>query len=132
MRARVKTFGEFVKAITIAYTQSNGFKIICNLKNYKLCESSVKFWNTPHTRKTFLAHLYIENILWKHTLSKTFPRKEGYELLGRKCFYKDNLAIVCDAIDVVNKDTGEVIKQLSIVTTNRQHPFKVLITEVQI
>lgn len=132
MQTRLKTYREFVKAIVIAHDSNGGFKIICSLKRYKLCESKVKFWNTPATRKTFLAHLYIQHILWEKNIAKNIKRIPGYELLGKRCFYNDNLCVVCDAGDVVNSETGEVIKQLTLVSKIRQHPFKVLITEVQI
>lgn len=121
-----------MKAIVISHTQSGGYKIICTLKKYLLCESRQKPWNTPLTRKTFLAKLYIEEILKKHTMSKLIRRIDGYEYLGKRCLYKDNVCVVCDAVEVVHQETGEMTYLLTLVNNNRTQPFKILIAEVQI
>lgn len=134
MKARFKTFREFLNDIVMSHTEK-GFKIIC--KKYLVTEGKIKPWNTPKTRTTFLAKLYIKEVLLKHDMKKGIARIEGYELLGKRCMYNDNLCVVVDAADLVDTSTGEMTKQLTIVNSGTAHwlrsqPFKVLINQVQI
>ena len=133
MTARPKTFNEFLKRITIVSTEAKGCKIICDLKRYVLVECRTKPWNTPDTRKTFLANLYIKEILLRVNMSKKIKRPEGYELLGAKCMMNDNVYTICGWREVVDRDTGEIIKQLTLTGRwNSPTPFKVLINQVQL
>ena len=132
MKSRYKTYKEFIESITLVHDQQTGYKIICNLKSYVVVQSKVKPWNTPETRKSFLVKLYITQVLQKHTMSKRFPRIEGYELLGRRCMYNDYICIVCDSVELVHRETGEVKNQLTLFGDNRSNPFKVLINQVQL
>lgn len=131
MKARFKTFREFLNDIVMSHTEK-GFKIICRTKKYLVIEGKIKPWNTPKTRTSFLAKLYIREVLLKHDLKKGMPRMEGYELLGKRCLYRDNICVVVDAVDLVDTNTGEMTKRLTLVNDNHSQPFKVLITEVQI
>lgn len=132
MRVRLKTFGEFVKGITIAHKEDGGVKILCQRKGFLMLETNFKPWNTKDTRKSFLVKYYIEEILWKCNPSKKISRIEGFELLGKRCMYCDTLGVIMDAWDVVDKETGETDTKLIIVTRLRTAPFETLKSNVQL
>lgn len=133
MTARPKTFDEFIRAVTITYNAAHGCKIICNLKKYVVAECKTKPWNTVATRRTFLINLYIREVLLKSNLSKLMQRPAGYELLGRRCMYGNDIVTVCSWEELVNTDTGEVTKRLTLAGRwGTPVPFKAMINEVQI
>lgn len=133
MKTRLKTFGEFEKQITIVHRPKGGIKIMCSLKEYVIIEKDIKPWNTPDTRMTFLANLYIKEILLSINPSKRIPRQEGYELLGARCMYNDEMVVICSWRELVDKNTGEITKMLTLAGRWRSPtPFKVLISEVQL
>lgn len=133
MTTRPKTFNEFVKAITIVYNASSGCKITCNLKRYVLVECRVKPWNSVSTRRTFLINMYIREVLLKTNIPKCIRRPAGYELLGKRCLWRDQVVTVCAWVELVNPQTGEVTKELTL--AGRWHtpvPFKAMENEVQL
>jgi hypothetical protein len=133
MKSRPKTFSEFYAGIRIVERTNGGIKLICLRNQSVLLETKIKPWNTPSTRKTFLANLYIKEILFKFSLSKKIKRPDGYELLGTKCLYGEQVVTICGWKEVVNPETGEVVKQLTL--AGRWHtdtPFKALISQVQL
>lgn len=131
MKTRLKIFTEFVNGLTIAYSET-GCTIVCKLKRYVLLDVKYRPWVSPQTRKGFLVKMYIEEILWKANPSKLIQRIHGFELLGRRCMHRDELSVVVDAADMVNPETGEMTKQLTIANHWIKHPFKVYETDVQI
>lgn len=132
MRSRYKTYAEFVKRIAIGRTQEKGFVVFCSLKKYKIVESKTQLWNTEDTKKTFLARLYVNEILRKLNLSKIIQRINGYELLGRRCMYNDKLCIICGWQQMVNTETGETKLQVTLVNDIRNTPFKIFIDQIQL
>ena len=137
MQTRYKTFSEFIHSTRIAYKQSsgaNGVLIVCkaHLNSQVLFENKFKPWNSEATRRIFLIKLYIKNILLAINVSKHIRRMAGYELLGKRCLYRDHVSVICDAWEVVNQETGEVSKKLSISNELYNHPLDLLITEVQL
>lgn len=82
MKTRLKTFGEFEKQITIVHRPKGGIKIMCSLKEYVIIEKDIKPWNTPDTRMTFLANLYIKEILLSINPSKGYPGRKVMNYLA--------------------------------------------------
>lgn len=133
MTSRPKTFSEFCDGLRIVERPKGGIKLICMRNQSVLLETKVKPWNTTATRKTFLANLYIKEILLRVNMSKKVRRPEGFELLGARCLYGEQVVTICAWKEVVNPETGEIVKQLTL--AGRWHtdtPFKALISEVQI
>ncbi|HNU14056.1 MAG TPA: hypothetical protein PKI55_06305 [Chitinophagaceae bacterium] len=135
MKARFKTYSEFTSAIKIVYRANNGVKIICWVKGkeYVVLETSFRPWNSDKTRNGFLVRLYIREVLGKHIIGKRMKRKEGYELLGHRCFYLEQFFIICNAEEWVNTQTGEITQKLLIVNAaTHERPVKVFINQVQL
>ena len=133
MKLRPKIFSEFMLGIQIAYPHGGGVKIICKLKSYVLVDTKHKPWNTPDTRRTFLANLYIKEVLLKLNISNKIKRIKGFELLGKKCFYREELLTICSWKEMVDKETGEMTKQLTLAGRFlTPTPLKVFINEVQL
>jgi len=134
MKSRYKTFGEFHRDVREVHSTTGGFKLVCYLrgKEYVVMSLKSKPWNTPQTRKTFIARVYVDEMLWKCHLSRKIQRIEGFELLGRKVNYNDHLSVICNAVDMVNPDTGETRKQIVLVNSFRSIPFKVFLNQVQL
>jgi hypothetical protein len=130
MKARYKTFSEFMKDIKIAHEPPDVL-IVC--RNHILYRGA-KPWNSQRTRKTFLARIYIKEVLQKKDVSKLIKRIEGYELLGKRCLHNDFLAIICGTQEVVNTETGEMQIMATVVSVNayRNDPFKVLLNQLQL
>lgn len=131
MKVRFKKFSEFVNGITIAYGDT-GCKIICNLQNYVLLDVKFKPWSSPKTRQIFLAKMYMNEVLAKANPSKKIQRIEGYQYLGKRVMYRDQLSIICDAIEMVDPETGDMTTQIKIFNSRLSHPLKVFINEVQL
>jgi hypothetical protein len=133
MRARFKTFAEFMEAIKISGKTTDGASgMLISCRNHVLCESKYRLWNSEMTKRAFLIKLYIREVLQKKNLSRNIVRIKGYELLGRRCFYNDFIAVICGWQNVVNTETGEVSVMLTLVNANHINPFKVLINQVQL
>lgn len=133
MTSRPKLFSEFLKGITVANTSNSGCKIICNLKQYVLVDCKFIPWNSKDTKRTFLSNLYIKEILMRVNLSKKIRRPGGYELLGARCLYRDQMLTVCGWQELADKETGEIVKQLTLAGRfGTPVPCKALITEVQL
>lgn len=135
MKSRYKTFSEFTSAIKIVYRSNNGVKIFCMVKGkeYVILETGYRPWNSEQTRRRFIIRLYIREILSKHSMNKRITRIEGFELLGQRCLYLDQLHIICSSEDLVNTETGEITKKLLIVNAaTNDRPTKVFINQVQI
>ena len=84
MRTRYKTYGEFLKAITIVHRKEGGVKIICSLKRFVLIECNFKPWKTDQTKKTFLARVYIDEVLKKVKLYERRKSRFKTYSLGMK------------------------------------------------
>ena len=133
MTSRPKIFSEFMAGITIVHRDNGGIKIICKLKDYVLLESRFKPWNTPDMRKTFLANLYIKEVLLKINISKYIQRPEGFELLGKRVLYRDEVVVICSWKELVDKETGELTKILTLAGRFLSPaPFKTSINNVQL
>ena len=132
MRSRYRTFGEFMAGITIVNGETGGVKIICSLKNYVLVETKVKPWISPATRKAYLVKLYFKLILQHIALSKKIQRIIGYEMLGRRVFYQEQVAIIADAVEVVDQDSGEMTYKLRIFTDWNKPTFTTFLSNVQL
>ena len=133
MKTRLKTYGEFMKAITIVQGVHGGVKLICNKPyQYVLLETHVKPWNSKETRKSFLVRLYIKNIIWKMNVSKFIQRIEGFELLGRRVMHGEQVAVIVNAQEGVNQETGEAVTMLTITTMHSTTPIKILSTLIQL
>ncbi|MBP8982243.1 MAG: hypothetical protein KBG19_04330 [Bacteroidales bacterium] len=136
MKSRFKTYSEFVSAIKIVYRSNNGVKIFCMVKGkeYVMLEIKYKPWNSELTRNSFLARMYIKEILSKHTIGKHIKRKDGYELLGHRCLHMDRIYIICGSEEFVNTQTGELTQKLLIVNAAAAHerPIKIFINQVQL
>jgi hypothetical protein len=133
MNIRFKTFSEFMNGIKLVNRPAGGIKIVCGIGDrYVLLESKFKPWNTPDTRRIFLVKMYLKEVLEKANPSKKIQRVPGFELLGKRCLYRDAVSIICDAVDMVDPDTGEMTKRLKIFNDNIRKPFSVFINNVQI
>lgn len=130
MQLRFKTYSEFLKGITIAYSE-NGCTIICKLKSFVLLDTKFKPWDTPATRKSFLVKMYAKQVLAKCNPSKKIKRIPGYEMLGKRCMHQDELSIICDAVELVDTQTGEQVMQYTIFNHWVGHPFKVFENQIQ-
>lgn len=133
MTARPKTFSEFYSGLRIVERPKGGIKLICLRNQSVLLETQVKPWNTPATRRTFLSNLYIKEILMRVNMSKKIRRPEGFELLGARCMYGNDVVVICGWKEIVNPDTGEIVKQFTL--AGRWHtdtPFKALENQVQL
>jgi len=138
MRTRYYTFEEFLKHITIvsrAHKGIHGVMIVCKLKRYVLIKTEFPLWNSKFTRRSYLAKLYIAEVLRKKNVSLKIARIPGYELLGRRCTRRGDTLIICGHWDVVDTDTGELDTQLLVQnTTNkfRGDLYYILKSEVQL
>lgn len=133
MRSRFKTFGEFTKQIKIAYRTGEGKQgLVIAYRKDVIFKHDYKPWNSEATKKTFIAKLYIKNVLVPRPLSNRIARIEKYELLGKRCMFNDYLHIICDAEGVVNTATGEVGTRILIYDPVLNTFKKVLTTEVQL
>lgn len=133
MNCRPKLFSEFKSGIRIVNRAGGGIKILCMRDKFVMLESKFKPWNSVETRMTFLKNLYIKEILQKINLSKKIKRPEGFELLGARCLYNDEVLIVCAWKEMVDPNTGEVTKQLTLAGRWRSPaPFKIMMNQVQL
>lgn len=136
MQSRPKTFTEFQKHVVIVNRPGGGVKIVCKLKDYVILETKLKPWNTPAMRKTFLGNMYIKQILMTVNEMKHIKRIPGYELLGRRKLYHNTPVVICDAVEGVNPETGEMqtmvtICHLTKYPNSTQAPFKTLIVNLR-
>lgn len=126
MKTRYKTFAEFMKTSKIAY--DNKEVIIACLRT--VLYRGQRPWNSPQTRKSFLAKLYIKHVLQRKNISLLVQRIEGYELLGKRFIYKRHEVIVCSTQEMVDTDTGEILIMAILVADHRPQPFKLLLKEL--
>ncbi len=136
MQARPKTFTEFQKHVVIVNRPGGGVKIVCTLKNFVILETKLKPWNTPAMRKTFLGNMYINQVLMRVNEMRHIQRTPGYELLGRQKLYHNTKVVICNAVEGVNPDTGEMQTLVTICHMTTYHnstraPFKTLIVNLK-
>jgi len=136
MQSRPKTFTEFQKHVVIVNRPGGGVKIICKLKDYVILETKLKPWNTPAMRKTFLGNMYIRQILMRVNEMKHIQRQPGYELLGRRKQFRSQPVVICDAVEGVNPETGEMQTLATICYIHKypnstEAPFKTLIVNLK-
>lgn len=136
MQARPKTFSEFLKQVIIVNRPGGGVKIVCKLKDYVMLETKLKPWNTPATRKSFLGNIYIREVLMRVNEMKHIQRPSGFDLLGRRRTYRTQPVVICDAVEGVNSETGEMGIMVTICYIHKFHnstnaPFKTLITNLK-
>jgi hypothetical protein len=132
MTSRPKTFSEFCDGLRIVERPKGGIKLICMRNQSVLLETKLKPWNTTATRKTFLANLYIKEILLRVNMSKKIRRPEGFELLGARCLYGEQVVTICAWKEMADPETGEIKKQFTL--AGRWHtdtPFKAFETQIQ-
>lgn len=105
--------------------------IITCMKNV-LVKTTIRPWNSPDTRSSFLAKVYIEHVLQKKSLPDNIMRIEGYELLGKRCSYKEHTIIICSTKEMVDTETGEMITRATVVSDNkfRSQPFNINLNEI--
>ena len=127
MKTRYKIFSEFLKQAKVGYA-NNEVVIVC--KNNVLYKGQ-RPWNSPETKKSFLAKLYIKYVLQRKDISSKIQRIEGYELLGKRYNYKSNITIVCATEEVVDPDGGEVLIMTTSIAEHRTQPFKILLRELE-
>lgn len=132
MKARFKVFSEFIKGITIAFDDKGGCTIICDLKKYVLLKTNVKPWHSVKTKQQYLMKMYFAEVLEKHTIHKNIQRIKGYELLGKRAYHADQLFIICDAQEMVEKTTGEMTHQITMFSKQNYRTSKIMIGEVQL
>jgi len=132
MQTRFKTLSEFYKSITLINRPGGGIKILCRRNNHIIVETKTKPWNTPDTRHYFLVKLYIREILFGKNVSKRITRITGYEFLGRRCMYKDDICVIISWVEGVNSQTGEVMYNFTISKGEQNHPFDVLSINIQL
>lgn len=132
MRSRLKTFDEFLKKARIIYRDDcTGVIITC--MNNVLVRTTIRPWNTKATKHTFLAKIYIEEVLKKRALPDNIMRVPGFELLGKRCTFKDNTVIICSTREIVDTETGEMITKATVVSESNQYrtqPFIVNLNEI--
>lgn len=132
MQSRLKTFSEFLAKKKIIYRDDcTGIIITC--MNNVLIKTTIRPWNTPATKNTFLAKIYIEQVLKKKSLPDNIMRIPGFELLGKRCTFKNQTIIICSTNEVVDTQTGEVIIKATVVSaTNefRTQPFIINLNEI--
>lgn len=134
MKTRLKTFSEFKKGITYVSLLNGGARIFSSIspRPTVLAESRTKFWNSKETKKGYLLHLYINHVIWKADPSKKITRIEGFELLGRRIMHNDIIAVIIQAQDVVNTDTGEVDVKLLVCNKLSTNTFTILKSSIQL
>lgn len=135
MRTRYKTYGEFLKGITIVHRKDGGVKVICRCKRYVLASMDMLPWNTKKTRTSFLVRLYINEVLRRINVSPKIERIEKFVLLGTRCLIGGDLCIIVNAYQVVDAETGEVDDQLlafNVGNPFRTAPFKILKSKVKL
>ena len=133
MQSRPKTYGEFESGFMIVNRPGGGVKMITKRKGFVFFESKLKPWNTPAMKTTFLKRLYIAEILMRVNLPAKIRRPEGFELLGARCIHRKERVVICAWKELVDSETGEQNKQLTLSGTWRTGaPYKALLNEVQL
>lgn len=102
--------------------------------NNVLVRTIIRPWNSPATKNTFLAKIYIEQVLKKKSLPDNIIRIEGFELLGKRGTYNNNAVIICSTNEVVDPETGEVITKATVVSEDNQYrtqPFIINLNDIQ-